>query len=469
MTRRHIHRYFTISAAALLGISIMASGAAAQRDPAPRHPLVGGPFTPYDVDREHPVYETSFEEDAVLDDWTLEGGKRASISDGNLVLESEPREGKAPEAPNHLVLWLKKEMPADFLLEFTVRPQDRQEGLNIVFFNARGVDGAGIFDPVLEPRNGVFKQYHSGGLDNYHISYWAAGRGFANLRKNHGFHLAASGIDYIASGRPGEFQTVQVYKRGGLIRAMVDGKVALAFDDLGKTHGPVHAHSGWIGLRQMGHTLRCEYGHFKVFPLLPLLTPADNAESKAELLFREDWKEIPAETPVTQEHVAGAALVLSRHGPAADSIKKSHHDEIPNDPWYIWSGSCTDGRWAISLRKKESLVDLSISGRVRWRTRQSGPHVLRIILELENGSWLVSDRGFGETPDWHEFAAELPSLSWRELDIKQVEARGIIKEPRLDRVRSVGWTDLSAGSGSQGCTRVDWIEVYGTPTNPSSP
>lgn len=191
-------------------------------------------------------------------------------------------------------------------------------------------------------------------------------------------------------------------------------------------------------------------------------------DEETELFFREDWKESAAETPVTQDHVAGGDLVLSRHGPAADSIKKSHHDEIPNDPWYIWSGSCTQGRWAISLRKKASLVDLSISGRLRWRTRQSGPHVLRIILELEDGRWLVSDRGFGETPDWHEFGVDLPSLAWRELDIQQIEARGIVKQPKLDRVRSVGWTDLLVGSGSKSCTRVDWIEVYGTATKPSS-
>ena len=269
MTGSQLRRHITIPAAALLSVLVMADRATAQRDPAPQHSLVGSEFTPHGVDREHPVYETSFEDEAVLKDWKLEGGKRASISSGSLVLESEPREGKAPEDPNHLVFWLKKEMPADYLLEFTVRPQNRQEGLNIVFLNARAVNGANIFDPALQSRTGVFKQYHSGDLNSYHISYWAAGRGFANLRKNHGFHLAASGIDYVASGKPQKFQTVQVYKRGGQIRATVDGKVAVAFDDDGETYGPVHAHSGWIGLRQMGHTLHCEYGHFKVFPLLP--------------------------------------------------------------------------------------------------------------------------------------------------------------------------------------------------------
>ena len=48
----------------------------------------------------------------------------------------------------------------------------------------------------------------------------------------------------------------------------MDDVVALAWDDDGKSYGPVLG-PGWIALRQMGHTLRCEYGHLKLFPLKP--------------------------------------------------------------------------------------------------------------------------------------------------------------------------------------------------------
>ena len=260
-------QYLFMSMLVLLIVLTLASGTLAQRNPAPRHALVGSQLIPMDVDREHPIYQTSFECMDVLKDWHLEGGKQASISQGNLILESEPRNVEHQRDANHLVFWLKREVSADFLLEFSVRPRNRQEGLNIVFFNTRGVNGESIFDPVLKSRSGVFKQYHSSDLNSYHVSYWAAGRGFANLRKNRGFHLVASGIDYIATGEPNTFQTVQIYKRGAQIRIMVDSKVAVAFDDDGKTFGPVHAHSGWIGLRQMGHTLRCEYGYVRVYPL----------------------------------------------------------------------------------------------------------------------------------------------------------------------------------------------------------
>ena len=223
----------------------------------------GEAFVPTDVDWGHPVYETTFDDPAVLKDWRLEGGWRKCLADGKLVLETQP----PGEKTRHLVCWLDREVPADFLLEFTVRPENRKRGLNIVFFNARGIHGESIFDESLQPRNGLFKLYHSGDLDNYHISYWSGGRGTANVRKNKGFYLSAAGLDLIANAPAEAFQTVRLYKRGGKIRLMVDDVVAVSYDDDGKTHGPVHTHSGWIGLRQMGHTQRCEYEYVRVYPL----------------------------------------------------------------------------------------------------------------------------------------------------------------------------------------------------------
>src|SRR5688500_6020646 len=71
------------------------------------------------------------------------------------------------------------------------------------------------------------------------------------------------------------------------------------------------------------------------------------AQERPPLLFREDWKETPAATPVTQDHVANPDLLVTRHGPAEAQIKKSHHDKPADDPYYIWSGD-TGGNWAIS-------------------------------------------------------------------------------------------------------------------------
>jgi len=225
-------------------------------------------FIPEDVDWKHPIYATRFEEPAVLKDWRLEGGQRMTVAGGHLVLESDPTSSRSDPEPNHLVCWLTREIPADFLLEFGVRPQDRRRGLNIVFFNARGLNGESIFAPSLHARNGLFPQYHSGDINNYHISYWTGGRGTSNLRKNRGFHLAAIGQERVENAPADRFQTIRVYKRGGMIRLTVDGRLALSYDDDGMTLGPVHTHSGWVGFRQMVHTQRCEYDHLAAYPLL---------------------------------------------------------------------------------------------------------------------------------------------------------------------------------------------------------
>jgi hypothetical protein len=239
-----------------------ACGCTAPAPEPPPHRDVGQRLVPADVDWAQPVYQTAFDDPAELKNWKLEGGKRISLEKGKLVLENAG-------AADHLVCWLKAEVPADFLLEFSVRPQNRKQGLNIVFFNARGAHGESVFDPALRPRDGDFKQYHSGDLNNYHISYWAADRGTANVRKNPGFHHVATGTDLIAGAPADACQVVRLYKRGGKIRLMVDDIIAVAFDDDGRTLGPVWTHSGWIALRQMGHTVRCEYEHLKIFPLLP--------------------------------------------------------------------------------------------------------------------------------------------------------------------------------------------------------
>lgn len=203
-------------------------------------------------------------------DWVFEGPGRAWAEDGRLHLESFK-----PQEAGHIVLWSTRVFPQDFLLEFGMSPRDSTDGLNIVFLCARSRDGSGIFAPDLPRRGGVFKNYHSGALDSYHVSYWACSaanggtpRRTANVRKNYGFYLVSCGIDRIAGRGPGPHR-VRVLKVGGKLRVETAGQIAAAFDDDGSTYGPVLG-SGAIGLRQMGHTHRASYTHFKVWKVEPL-------------------------------------------------------------------------------------------------------------------------------------------------------------------------------------------------------
>jgi hypothetical protein len=183
-------------------------------------------------------------------------------------------------------------------------------------------------------------------------------------------------------------------------------------------------------------------------------------QDRPELFLREDWAKTPAATPVTQEHVVNADLALSLHGPGRAAIKKSHHDQPADDPYYIWSGDCPSN-WALSLRHRESDVDLTGLAKIRWRSKQSGFRQLRIVLKLAGGPWLVSDVSDGPSTDWREQEFNLADVRWRALDIQKVIEGRWVTDPDLSRVEEIGFTDLMAGGGTPASSRLDWVEVYG--------
>jgi hypothetical protein len=197
-----------------------------------------------------------------------------------------------------------------------------------------------------------------------------------------------------------------------------------------------------------------------ILPFLLYLVLESPAQERPGLFFREDWKEIPAAKPVTQEHVNNPDLILTRHGSGEAGIKKSHHDRPADDPYYIWSGEA-EGNWAVSLRHKNSVVDLTGLAKIRWRTKQAGYRQLRILLKLAGGPWLVSDQSDGPSNDWRIREFNISDLRWRQLDIKRIIEGAWESNPDLSRVEEVGWTDLMTGGGSEACSRLDWIEVYG--------
>jgi hypothetical protein len=184
------------------------------------------------------------------------------------------------------------------------------------------------------------------------------------------------------------------------------------------------------------------------------------AQGRPGVFFREDWKETPPEEPITQAHVGNPDLVLNLYGPGKQGIRKSHHDKPLDDPYYVWSGDAK-GNWAVSLRHKQSLVDLTGLAKITWRAEQAGFRELRIILKLENGTWLVSDASDPASRDWRVREFNISDIRWRKLDIEQVVEGDWVNNPNLSRVEEIGWTDLMIGGGSPACSRLDWIEVHG--------
>lgn len=186
------------------------------------------------------------------------------------------------------------------------------------------------------------------------------------------------------------------------------------------------------------------------------------AQTRPGLFFREDWKEIEAALPVTQEHVAHPDLTLSLYGAGLDGIKKSNHPHIPNDPYYIWSGECS-GNWAVSLKHQQHLVDLSGEAEIHWRSKQSGFRQLRLFVKLSDGTALISDQYDGASEDWRTKVFKMADIRWRELDLERVVEGNWVERPDLSAVEEIGFTDLMAGGKTPASSRLDWIAVFGKP------
>lgn len=186
---------------------------------------------------------------------------------------------------------------------------------------------------------------------------------------------------------------------------------------------------------------------------------AQDSGYRPDLLFREDWKEIPAEIPLHQGHVSNPDLLVTLYGPGSDSIKKSNHDKPLDDPYYTWSGLCL-GNWAVTLKLKSGHVDLSRFSKIRWRSKQSGFRELHIVLKLADGTWLVSKQSDANSADWRIREFNVQDLNWYQINMESITEGKAVLDPDLSDVVEIGYTDLMPGGLSDACSRLDWIEVY---------
>lgn len=166
--------------------------------------------------------------------------------------------------------------------------------------------------------------------------------------------------------------------------------------------------------------------------------------------FREDWAESPPSLPITQTHVADSELTLHLYGPGGDLVKKSHHEEPPLDPYYVWSGRC-DGTWALTLSREGAAVDLAgPNAEIQWRSRPSGLRAIRVVLKQSDGTWLVSEQADTLRGAWHTKTFPVSRLRWHQLDIDRITEGVRVEDPDLGRVTEVGFTDLMRGGGQPG-------------------
>jgi hypothetical protein len=231
------------------------------------------------------------------------------------------------------------------------------------------------------------------------------------------------------------------------------------------------------------------------------------APAKPPLFFREDWSgkratrgcanvhDASCEPALTQEFVSNPNLELKIYGAGRQRLENGEVlGAVLVQGNHLFTGM-TEQPFAVAFRDKNNYVDLSGLGRIRWEAvRASGLHVVRLIIKLADGTWLLSEHGYGGNQLQVrpvEFTVSDPEQRWMKLDIDRVVTLGP-REPEpvdaakarkidaemsrysvwldvnrvdLTRVDAVGFADLMPGSGHGygGFISMGTIEVYGTP------
>lgn len=195
------------------------------------------------------------------------------------------------------------------------------------------------------------------------------------------------------------------------------------------------------------------------------------------MLFREVWQQPPHEGELNDENrrITPAALTnpdltLQLYGTGAHDIQVTSHNGIPD----LWNGF-TKSPVALTLKLKDSYMDLTGLTRMRWRTRTENLHVLHPVVKLADGTLLVGSQTF-ESPQRRMIGSQgftgnfvisevtFDDQRWFKLDPETVVVGFEVNDPDLSRVDEIGYVDLmpGGGHGTAGCTNVSWIEVYAT-------
>lgn len=203
-------------------------------------------------------------------------------------------------------------------------------------------------------------------------------------------------------------------------------------------------------------------------------------DHRPPLFFRETWKPPTAakgtscqecnqgtQKLVTNEFLDSPNLEVRLYGPAAKQLIVTQRTRPKDDPTFIWSG-LTTANWLLTLRDKTNNVDLSSPvAKIKWRTFMIGFNLLRPVLKLADGTFLVGDKFEPESADWRESEIAIADIRWRILEPDNVTlAPGSpwMDHPDLTQVEEVGFTDMIRSRRySGGLTRIDYLEVYGNP------
>jgi hypothetical protein len=203
------------------------------------------------------------------------------------------------------------------------------------------------------------------------------------------------------------------------------------------------------------------------------VTPAAVTNPQLELKI---YDPLAANVPAYLKNPPAGSIPVDWHGPSCVQLAGYNQTPppekvvagAPTDPPNLWTGVCQTAV-AVTLRHKASFANLTVPGaRIKWITRTSGFHVVRPVLKLADGTFVVGDSGDGGQSSNSQLFVEsevaLANVRWLSLDIARVVTRGDkFVQPDLSKVDEIGFADLHPGSGHGwgGFVNVSRIEVYG--------
>lgn len=220
-----------------------------------------------EFERTQLLYENPLASPADIAEFKAEGYPAATFPRGHLRLENEHDRNEELHRHGNFLFWLNRDFPDNIAVSWDFRPLS-DAGLAMVWVATKGRNGEDLFDPSLAPRDGNYRQYHTGDINGLHVSYFRRNPseiGFrtCNLRKSYGFHLVCQGADPLPDSRhANRMYRVEVIKAGPHLRFSIDQMVLFHWIDDGKTYGPVLT-DGKIGFRQMAGLI-AEYANLTV-------------------------------------------------------------------------------------------------------------------------------------------------------------------------------------------------------------
>ena len=191
----------------------------------------------------------------------------------------------------------------------------------------------------------------------------------------------------------------------------------------------------------------------------------------AQLLFHESWTRAPMSQPMVQDNLGSKNLDLHIYG-NANEIRKAFHPEED----YTYTGE-TVTNWALTLSDPKFYYDLSGTGKVMLRTRNSGYRFTHVVLKTLDGKWYASEEGSPESTSWIEREYALSDLHWRILlmtdtpsnasNRRQPDPKLVpiipmgVGRPDLAKVDEIGFSDLMPGGWIPSTSRVNSWKVFG--------